>query len=76
MQCFYEDLGSRRPVGGIRQGRAHLADFDIAPDTRAYLCGPLPFMVSIRNILLAKGVPERNIHYEVFGPDAWVPAAA
>jgi len=76
MHRWYEDLGSRLPVTGIRPGRADLADVDIAPGTRAYLCGPLPFMLSIRNALLERGVPDCNIHCETFGPDTWTPAAA
>ena len=76
MHRWYEDLGARRPVAGIRPGRANLADVDIAPGTRAYLCGPLPFMMSIRTALLDRGVPACNIHCEVFGPDTWAPAAA
>jgi nitric oxide dioxygenase len=76
MHRWYEDLGSRRPVDGIRPGRADVADVDIAPGTRAYMCGPLPFMLSIRNALLERGVPECNIHCEMFGPDTLAAAAA
>ncbi|SED17583.1 transcriptional regulator, BadM/Rrf2 family [Rhodococcus koreensis] len=71
MHRWYEDLGTRRPVGGLREGRADLGEVTIAPGTRAYLCGPLPFMLGIREALLAKDVPAENIHYEVFGPDSW-----
>jgi nitric oxide dioxygenase len=42
--------------------------------TRAYLCGPLPFMRMVRGDLLAMGVPAADIHYEVFGPDLWLGA--
>jgi len=35
-----------------------------------YLCGPLPFMKAAYSALLAVGVAEANIHYEVFGPNA------
>jgi nitric oxide dioxygenase len=76
MHRWYEDLGSRQPTDEIRFGRVDLDDVDIAPGTQAYLCGPLPFMHGIRAALLSKGVPEANIHYEVFGPDSWSPAAA
>src|SRR6478735_1850377 len=71
MHRWYEDLGTRRPVGGLREGRADLGEVAIAPGTRAYLCGPLPFMLGMREALLAKDVPAENIHYEVFGPDSW-----
>jgi hypothetical protein len=33
-----------------------------------YLCGPGPFMNSLTEGLTAWGVPEKNIHYEAFGP--------
>lgn len=40
--------------------------------TRAYLCGPLPFMRAVRAQLIGKGVAPADIHYEVFGPDLWL----
>ncbi|MCM1975341.1 MULTISPECIES: globin domain-containing protein [Streptomyces] len=61
---------------GARTGLVDLADVDVAPGTRAYLCGPLPFMRMVRTQLLAKGVSAADIHYEVFGPDLWLPQAA
>ncbi|WP_030207173.1 globin domain-containing protein [Streptomyces sp. NRRL S-87] len=62
---------------GAEEGdRTGLADLDalppLAPGTRAYLCGPLPFMRAVREQLLARGVPAADIHYEVFGPDLWL----
>ncbi|MFM4648914.1 NO-inducible flavohemoprotein [Aeromonas bivalvium] len=33
-----------------------------------YCCGPLPFMASIKRQLLALGVGDERLHYEVFGP--------
>jgi nitric oxide dioxygenase len=36
-----------------------------------YLCGPLPFLQSVRSGLIAKGIPAKDIQYEVFGPDLW-----
>ena len=76
MHRWYEDMGARQPTAEIRSGRVDLNDVDIAPGTQAYLCGPLPFMHGIRTALLAKGLPEAQIHYEIFGPDNWSPAAA
>ncbi|MFB7184240.1 globin domain-containing protein [Streptomyces sp. NPDC056230] len=55
-----------------RTGLVDLSDLAIAPGTHAYLCGPLPFMRTVRGQLLAKGVPAADIHYEVFGPDLWL----
>ncbi|MFF4292631.1 globin domain-containing protein [Streptomyces vinaceus] len=60
---------------GDGEGRLDLAEVAVAPGTTAYLCGPLPFMRSVRAQLLAKGVPAADIHYEVFGPDLWLASA-
>lgn len=76
MHRWYEDMGARQPTAEIRSGRADLDGIDIAAGTRVYLCGPLPFMNGVRAALLGKGVSDSNIHYEVFGPDSWAPAAA
>lgn len=56
-------------------GRMDLSALDIAPETTAYLCGPLPFMRAARTQLMQAGVPAEHIHYEVFGPDVWVAQA-
>ncbi|MGP9018664.1 globin domain-containing protein [Streptomyces sp. BR1] len=64
-----------RPDAGHPLDRTGLVDLDsvaVPPGTRAYLCGPLPFMRAVRTQLLAKGVPAADIHYEVFGPDLWL----
>lgn len=44
----------------------------VDPSAHALLCGPLPFMRTVRRALLDRGVPAERIHYEVFGPDAWL----
>ncbi|MCS3460592.1 NO-inducible flavohemoprotein [Aeromonas sp. BIGb0445] len=42
---------------------------DLLPvDAHYYCCGPLPFMASIKQQLLALGVSGERLHYEVFGP--------
>ncbi|MDH6288223.1 hypothetical protein M2275_003129 [Rhodococcus opacus] len=69
----------RRPPsqeGHLRDGRADLGEVTIAPGTRAYLCGPLPFTLGIREALLVKQAPAENIHYEVFGRDSWAATPA
>ncbi|QOV38785.1 hemin transporter [Streptomyces ferrugineus] len=55
-----------------RTGLVDLADIDVPQGTRAYLCGPLPFMRAVRTQLIGKGVAPADIHYEVFGPDLWL----
>ncbi|MFD4605241.1 globin domain-containing protein [Streptomyces sp. NPDC058464] len=70
VRFFYErDAGP-----DSRTGLVDLAGIEVAPGTRAYLCGPLPFMRAVRAQLLAQGVPPADIHYEVFGPDLWMAA--
>ncbi|MDT6982129.1 globin domain-containing protein [Streptomyces lusitanus] len=53
-------------------GYVDLTDVPVAPGTRAYLCGPLPFMRKVREQLIGKGVAPADVHYEVFGPDLWL----
>lgn len=65
---FYE----REAGPGTRAGLVDLADIAVHPATRAYLCGPLPFMRAVRTQLIEKGVAAADIHYEVFGPDLWL----
>lgn len=64
---WYED-----PDSGHHTGRVDLGGVPLAPGTRAYLCGPLPFMREVRGQLLDKGMAAADIHYEVFGPDLWL----
>ncbi|MEV7325037.1 globin domain-containing protein [Streptomyces sp. NPDC093970] len=71
VHLFYERDGEP----GTRTGRVDLAGIDVAPGTRAYLCGPLPFMRAVRAQLIEKGVSAADIHYEVFGPDLWLARA-
>ncbi|TXJ84244.1 hemin transporter [Streptomyces lavendulae] len=67
---FYErDAGP-----GDRTGLVDLSGTGIAPGTRAYLCGPLPFMRAVRGQLIERGVDPADIRYEVFGPDLWLAA--
>ncbi|MFJ5267160.1 globin domain-containing protein [Streptomyces sp. NPDC088358] len=68
---FWYERGAEEDGAGHR-GRADLSSVPVAPGTRAYLCGPLPFMRAVRAQLLGKGVAAADIHYEVFGPDLWL----
>ncbi|WEO97803.1 globin domain-containing protein [Streptomyces sp. FXJ1.172] len=71
VHLFYERDAEPR----TRTGLVDLADVPVAPGTRAYLCGPLPFMRAVRTQLIDKGVAPADIHYEVFGPDLWLTAS-
>jgi len=55
----------------VHAGQMNLEDAKLPEDAGYYLCGPLPFMRAVRNALLDRGVPPRDIQYEVFGPDLW-----
>jgi nitric oxide dioxygenase len=68
-----------RPEGAWpadRTGLADLSGIEIPEDSRAHLCGPVPFMRSVRSQLLDRGVPAAHIHYEAFGPDLGLVTAA
>ncbi|MDF6018906.1 globin domain-containing protein [Streptomyces sp. JH34] len=70
---FWYENPEPGPSGGTdRAGTVDLSGVAVAPGTRAYLCGPLPFMRAVRSQLLGKGVAAADIHYEVFGPDLWL----
>jgi nitric oxide dioxygenase len=72
LRHWYEDLGVRTATTATMQGLIELKNVEVLPETQAYLCGPLPFMDLVRSDLLKRGLPEANIHYEVFGPDKWL----
>ncbi|MEU1176372.1 globin domain-containing protein [Streptomyces sp. NPDC005820] len=65
----------REAPEGNAQGLVDLTDVTVPAGTRAYLCGPLPFMRAVRSQLIEKGIAPSDIHYEVFGPDLWLAAA-
>ena len=60
------------PSEGHHEGFMSLANVTIPEDASVYLCGPLPFMRSLRSQALESGVPADRIHYEIFGPDLWL----
>ena len=60
--------GSRDVIPGFMDVR----DLDLPEDAEYYLCGPVVFMQTVRTALIARGVPPRDIQYEVFGPDLWL----
>jgi nitric oxide dioxygenase len=46
-----------------------IASAVMLPDADYYICGPIPFMRLQHDALIARGIKEPRIHYEVFGPD-------
>ncbi|MGW5777774.1 globin domain-containing protein [Streptomyces sp. NPDC003863] len=68
LHLWYEEPGE----SGARPGLADVTLIDLPAGTTAYLCGPLPFLRSVRGDLLGRGTAAADIHYEVFGPDLWL----
>jgi nitric oxide dioxygenase len=62
---------SSLPVDSVHAGVMDIDDVKLPDDAGYYLCGPLPFMQGVRSALIDRGVPARDIQYEVFGPDLW-----
>lgn len=60
------------PTSDSREGFMSLDAVTMPENASVYLCGPLPFMRSIRSQALKSGVPAERIHYEVFGSDLWL----
>lgn len=57
---------------GDFDGALDMSQFELTRQTSVFMCGPLDFMQKVRSSLVQKGVPGKNIHYEVFGPDQWM----
>lgn len=70
LHLWYEEHDGQEPEAAT--GLADLDAVELPKAVTAYLCGPLPFMRSVRGDLLRRGVAARDIHYEVFGPDLWL----
>ncbi|MEO5779801.1 MAG: globin domain-containing protein [Arthrobacter oryzae] len=68
---FLEPASGTDPGPGF-QGFMDVTAVDLPEDAEYYLCGPLPFLQSVRSALVATGVPAKDIQYEVFGPDLWL----
>jgi nitric oxide dioxygenase len=63
-----QNAGSGRQFTGFMD----LSLLELSADAEYYLCGPLAFMQMVRSALILRGVPARDIRYEVFGPDLWL----
>lgn len=71
LHAFYEDAENAQGEGTAHQGLMDLTAVDLPEGAAYYLCGPVPFMQSVRSQLVERGVPTTDIQYEVFGPDLW-----
>jgi nitric oxide dioxygenase len=68
---WYEHNANTTLPVEVHPGIMDLDDVRLPEGATYYLCGPLPFMQGIRSALVDRGVPARDIQYEVFGPDLW-----
>ena len=71
LHAWFEQPGETW-ADGEHAGFMNVNDVDLPADAEYYLCGPLPFMQLVRSALIARGVPAKDIQYEVFGPDLWL----
>ncbi|ODU25418.1 MAG: hemin transporter [Pseudonocardia sp. SCN 73-27] len=67
LAVWYES--PEQPWPADRTGRIDLQQIEVPSGSVAYLCGPVPFMRSVRGQLLDLGVDPADVHYESFGPD-------
>jgi len=69
---WYErGANSRLRVQGVFSGRMDISQVSLPDNASYHLYGPIPFMQKVRSALIERGVPPRDIQYEVFGPDLW-----
>ncbi|WP_199609605.1 NO-inducible flavohemoprotein [Flocculibacter collagenilyticus] len=59
------------PLSSTHHGLINFSQIELPIDNGDfYVCGPVAFMQYTKNALLALGVANERIHYEVFGPHA------
>ena len=68
---FLKSTGAGTPQTSEFSGFMDVTAVELPDDAEYYLCGPLPFLQSVRSALVSHGVPAKDIQYEVFGPDLW-----
>jgi len=72
LHVFYNNGAvSNEPVSSVHAGIMELDAVDLPDGAIYYMCGPLPFMQTLRSEWSGRGVSPRDIQYEVFGPDLW-----
>jgi len=71
IHVWYEQSANSRLPVGVFSGRMDISQVRLPDNASYHLCGPVPFMHEVRSALIERGVPPRDIQYEVFGPDLW-----
>lgn len=69
---FVEPSEPTQVVEGELVGFMDVSTVGLPAGAEYYLCGPLVFMQAVRSALIARGIPAKDIQYEVFGPDLWL----
>lgn len=69
---FLNTSENGKSSGSGFSGFMDVSAVDLPDDAEYYLCGPLPFLQSVRSALVTGGVRAKDIQYEVFGPDLWL----
>lgn len=69
---YAEQSDATQLADGEMVGFMDVGAVDLPLDAEYYLCGPLVFMQAVRSALVKRGVPAKDIQYEVFGPDLWL----
>ena len=68
---YEQGAKTRLPLHGVFSGGMDISQVSMPDNASYHLCGPVPFMHEVRNALIERGIPPRDIQYEVFGPDLW-----
>lgn len=71
LHVWYEKGAAQGTDDRALSGWMDLSKVALPQDACYYVCGPLGFLRAIRGDVLARGVPARDVRYEVFGPDLW-----
>lgn len=74
LRLWLEDTSTLSDGETATKGIMDLSKVALPAGAHLYMCGPLAFMRMVRSQAIDAGVDPRNIHYEVFGPDLWLPA--
>ena len=70
LDVWYEDGADA--AEGVHAGRMTLADVSVPADCEVYLCGNTGFVQALRAQLTERGIPDAQIHCELFSPNDWL----
>ncbi|GAA2641320.1 FAD-binding oxidoreductase [Dactylosporangium fulvum] len=73
LRSFDHLVWYEQPTPGTFTGLVDVDAIPLRPGAEVYLCGPIPFMRTVRAGLHRRGIPDERIRYEVFGSEQWGP---